>query len=115
MFSQFPNIPNLNFNFQPQQNRNTITFVRGYEGACNYFIPPNSTVLLMDEAQAQFYIKSIDLNGNTSIKTYRFEEVIPKKTEYVSLEDFNALKAELEQLRGQKDESIVTEQQSATD
>ena len=88
MFNQFPNIPNLNFNFQQQQPRNTITFVRGYEGACNYFIPPNSTVLLMDEAQAQFYIKSIDINGNTSIKIYRFEEVVPKKEEYVSVEEF---------------------------
>lgn len=114
MFNQFPNIPNLNFNFQQQQPRNTITFVRGYEGACNYFIPPNSTVLLMDEMQAQFYIKSIDLNGNTSVKTYRFEEVIPQKTEYVSLEDFNALKAELEQLRGEKNEPIITEQQKLT-
>lgn len=115
MFNQFPNIPNLNFNFQQQQPRNTITFVRGYEGACNYFIPPNSTVLLMDEAQAQFYIKSIDINGNTSIKIYRFEEVVPKKEEYVSVEEFNALKAELEHLRGEKNESIVGEQQLATD
>lgn len=77
-----------------------IIWVQGAEGAKSYMLPPNSTALLMDSEGTRFYIKSTDMSGMPSMRTFVFQEVVnnpsglspaPSKPE-VSREEFDALK-----------------------
>lgn len=47
------------------------------EEAQAYLLPANSTILLLDRDEPKFYIKSTDAIGQSSIKTYKFEEIQP--------------------------------------
>lgn len=58
------------------QPRSQINWVLGISGAKSFPISSNTTVLLMDSEQPQFYIKTADINGICSLKTYKFEEVL---------------------------------------
>lgn len=107
---QYPNYAG----FQ-QQPSNQIIFVQGETGAKAYQIPINSTVLLMSSEANEFFIKSTDQAGFPTIKKYRFTEVTQNaeqtKTEqiktqnFVTREEFEALKDEIKQLKEPKNES----------
>ena len=111
---QYPNYTG----FQQQPN-NQIIFVQGETGAKAYQIPVNSTVLLMSSEANEFFIKSTDQAGFPTIKKYRFSEVTQttgqaqgqtnteqiKTQNFVTREEFEALKKEIKQLKEPKNES----------
>lgn len=59
---------------------NQITYVNGDEGAKAYIVAPNSSIMLMDSDSPKFYIKSANQNGQMSLRTFRFEEVLEGAT-----------------------------------
>lgn len=75
--------------------------VNGRPGAEAYQLQaPNSMVALFDANEDLFYIKSTDGAGYPSIKTYRFTdagEVSVPVEEWVSRQEFNAFKTELQE------------------
>lgn len=101
-------------NYAGQQSNNQIIFVQGETGAKAYQIPINSTVLLMSSEANEFFIKSTDQAGFPTIKKYRFTEVTQTKTteqeqqvktqNFVTREEFEALKNEIKQLKEPKNE-----------
>lgn len=92
------------------QNVNWIQ-VNGLQGAKEHQVPANSTHWLMDSTEDAFYVKASDEFGVTkSFKGYRFAEIpqqelsgVPEQVDmskYVSKEEFDELKAMLEQVAG---------------
>lgn len=81
------NNPNPNYNVSPmsnfnqQQANNVFAYCNGIEGAKGYNMPPNSTVLLMDNDNPYFYIKTSDVQGRSSIHCYEFKEVADNQKE----------------------------------
>lgn len=113
---QMQNQLNQNYpNYAGQQSNNQIIFVQGETGAKAYQIPINSTVLLMSSEANEFFIKSTDQAGFPTIKKYKFTEVIQatgqsaqqqqvKTQNFVTREEFEALKNEIKQLKEPKNE-----------
>lgn len=72
---------------------NQYFYVNGIEGARAFFVPANSSVLLLDSDSNMFYIKTSNSSGQSSIKNYTYSEVdTNKNTKYVSREEFEQLK-----------------------
>lgn len=87
--------------YNQTQQMGQYTFVNGYKGALDYIMPANSTIILMDNNEPVFYLKSTNAMGQASIKKYKFEEVIEKtmpENQYVTIEQFNALNEKLDAL-----------------
>lgn len=116
---QMQNQLNHNYpNYVGQQSNNQIIFVQGETGAKAYQIPINSTVLLMSSEANEFFIKSTDQAGFPTIKKYKFSEVTQtigqaqgqtnteqvKTQNFVTREEFEALKNEIKQLKEPKNE-----------
>ena len=73
------NYPYYNNYFQPQ--RQELIRVNGLEGAKNYPLSPGSTVALFDAESDTMYIKSMDVGGFPSIRTFSFMETTSKPTD----------------------------------
>jgi hypothetical protein len=56
--------------------------------------PPNVPCILMDRNQAVFYIKTAGYAGDYSLRTFKFEEVLPNNgtNNGISQEEFTELK-----------------------
>ena len=82
-------------NAQPnaQQNQNGIVWVQGELGARNYPVAPNTSVLLMDTESSRFYIKSVDLMGVPTVRTYTYRGLYETEPEVVSEKEVEALPA----------------------
>lgn len=65
---------NANFNNQSFKSQINITFVNYIEGAKDFQLRPNSSVLLMDYDNYKFYVKSTDNLGISNISSYSFVE-----------------------------------------
>lgn len=89
----------------------SIVWVSGELGARNYPIAPNTSILLMDSESSRFYIKSADILGVQTLRSYEYSEVTagkPTETEtvaeskaqndYVSREEFDELKKTIDEL-----------------
>lgn len=80
--------------YGPLQNMIFVTD----EEARNYFIPPNSKVLLMSKDKPEFYVKSSDSLGQYTFDTYTFEKVQPQpqpQQPAVTQADFDAFKQDI--------------------
>lgn len=98
---------------------NSIVWVTGELGARNYPIAPNTSILLMDSEASRFYIKSADILGVQTVRSYEYSEITgttkpaesEKTTEkvetvaeskpqndYVSREEFDELKKTIDEL-----------------
>lgn len=99
------------------QNVNWIQ-VNGLQGAKEHQVPANSTHWLMDSTEDAFYVKSSDEFGVIkAFKGYRFTEIPPNElsgvpeavdmSQYVSRDDFNELKAMIEQLTNAQEKQPV--------
>jgi hypothetical protein len=94
-------------NYQPYQplQRNqpytNIEYVNGVENAKSMPMYPNSVKLFLDSELPQFYIKRTDNEGRASIQVYQFTDTNKeeKKAEFVSIQQFNDLKSEFEQIK----------------
>ena len=98
---------------QQQQNVNQgILWVQGEAGAKSYLVAPNTSVLLMDSENSQFYIKTTDQAGMPTLRTFVYQEVTgtpqnaQKQTEtnlddkYVTRQEYNDLRGKYEELYG---------------
>lgn len=96
---------------QPQstgQNVNWI-YVSGVEGAKDQIVQPGQTAWMMDNNDPYFYVKSVDGVGSSTFRIFQFaevQEVMPEQavqpqidmSGYVQRDEFEQLKARLEQL-----------------
>lgn len=86
-----------------QQPVHGFVYVTGLEGAKAFQMPPNSEMPLFDSTtDDRMFIKTTDGAGFPTIKVAHcsFEEAQPDtRVEYASVEDLNALRNEVENLR----------------
>ena len=66
---------------QYSYQRNYYAFVNGLDGARNYSILPNQTMMLMDNDNPVCFMKSADATGKTSLKCFKLVEVAEKELE----------------------------------
>ena len=99
---------------QPQvpQTNQGILWVQGEAGAKSYLVAPNTSVLLMDSENSQFYIKTTDQAGMPTLRTFVYREVtgapqnVQKQPEtnlddkYVTRQEYNDLQGKYEELYG---------------
>lgn len=87
---------------QPQNTQpNVFAYVNGLEGAKAFFVPPNGRVLLMDSDNPVFYMKTANAMGQTSMRTFKFEEVQDQpapKVDYVKQSDLTAFDVRIKRL-----------------
>lgn len=97
---------------QPQvpQTNQGILWVQGEAGAKSYLVAPNTSVLLMDSENSQFYIKTTDQAGMPTLRTFVYQEVTgapqdaQKQAEknlddkYVTRQEYNDLRGKYEEL-----------------
>lgn len=87
-----------------QQSGGGLIWVQGEAGMKSYPVANGQTVILMDSENPVFYIKSCDMAGMPSARTFDYEErKVPvtqgKPTEeYVTRKDFEALQSRVEEL-----------------
>ena len=99
---QSTNYTQQRFISQPVSN---IEYVNGIAGAQATPLAPNSIKLLMDSELKQFYIKRTDLEGRASIEVHPFTDLdltqkpVEPQISYVTVDEFNGLKKELEELK----------------
>lgn len=89
-------------------NNNGIIWIQGEAGAKSYLVAPNTTVALWDSESQTIYLKSADASGMPSIKTldYTVRDRVQgeirhentSKVEFVTREEFDALKRQIEVL-----------------
>ena len=92
---------------QPAPQTAPPQYVNGRQSAEAYQMQPNTSAVLWDSGSDKFYLKTADASGFCTIKSFIFHEETPKALEeYVTKADFEALKAELEQIRNR----ITTEE-----
>ena len=99
-----------------QQPTNDFLWVLGQTEAEGYPVAPNNTVTLWDKNLPTIYIKSVNAQGIPSMRILDFTERLANapKTPYVpsfnspnnfvTIDSFNALKGDVEALRGKLDE-----------
>ena len=100
----------------PGQPTNDFLWVLNENEATSYPVAPNNTVILWDKNLPTVYIKSVNAQGVPSMRILDFTErvVNAHKTpsvpsfnspnNFVTLDSFNALKGDVEALRGKFDE-----------
>ena len=98
------------------QQTNDFLWVLNENEATSYPVVPNNTVTLWDKNLPTIYIKSVNAQGIPSMRILDFTERIvnaPKTPStpsfnspdnFVTLDSFNALKGDVEALRGKLDE-----------
>lgn len=94
---------------QQQIQNNNIIWVSGEAGAKSYLVAPNTTVQLWDSESQTIYLKSADSSGMPSMKILDYKirsteqpQVAPQapvNNNYVTLEEFNAVKQELGRIK----------------
>lgn len=99
-----------------QQPTNDFLWVLNENEATSYPVAPNNTVTLWDKNLPTIYIKSVNAQGVPSMRILDFTEraATASKTpsvpsfnspnNFVTLDSFNALKGDVEALRGKLDE-----------
>lgn len=106
-YDQYGNfIPPYNNYQQPKQPQNIYAFVSGLDGAKQYNIPANQSILLMDNAQPVCYLKQANALGQTSLKCFKLVEVseadlttpAQPSIEYATKSDLDALIKRIEKL-----------------
>ena len=87
----------------PQVAGTTINIqtVSGIERATAFSIPPNSSVLLMDNNELKVYFKAADANGMVTLKAYNMVEDTQQQNQpaynadYATKEDLEAMRKDL--------------------
>lgn len=108
--------------YSPVPSSNGINWVSGEVGAKSYLVAPNSTVLLMDSDDAVFYLKSADIAGLPTLRTFSYVEIESNQNkqksnevqkEFVDREEFELFKKEI--LEKIKTPSTKTKKTTNTD
>jgi hypothetical protein len=125
---QNPNIGQFNQQYQQpmpqqmqpaqtaQQPTNDFLWVLNENEATSYPVAPNNTVTLWDKNLPTIYIKSVNAQGVPSMRVLDFVErtatnptppagtAFNSPNNFVTLDSFNALKGDVEALKGKLDE-----------
>ena len=125
---QNPNIGQFNQQYQQpmhqqmqpvqtaQQPTNDFLWVLNENEATSYPVAPNNTVTLWDKNLPTIYIKSVNAQGVPSMRVLDFVErtatnptppvgtAFNSPNNFVTIDSFNALKGDVEALRGKLDE-----------
>lgn len=91
-------------NPQPLQNgAQGILWVQGEAGAKAYMMAPNMTVLLMDSEGQRFYLKSTDMSGVPTLRTFKYTEVTSQpvleevqENKYVTRQEYDEIKGRVD-------------------
>ena len=83
--------------------------MQGEAGAKSYLVAPNTSVLLMDSENSNFYIKTTDAAGMPTLRTFAYKEVTvdakePQKQAEVNLDDKYVTRKEYDDLRSKYEE-----------
>lgn len=114
MYGNYQYQPNYqNPYYQQPQQRYTPTVNTNIEYANGVWavhatpVPPNSVRLFLDSEDKYFYIKRTDAEGKASVEIHPYTDLEPNtkpsepQLDYVTLSQFNELKAELNALKTQ--------------
>lgn len=105
----------------PMQPTNDMLWVLGEVEAQSYPVAPNNTVILWDKNRPTIYIKSANAQGVPSIRILDFversinapktptDESLNTPDNFVTKDEFNALKGKLEDLAAKFNETAVTQ------
>jgi hypothetical protein len=105
----------------PQTPTNDMIFVLNENEASSFPVAPNNRVVLWDKNQTTFYVKSANAQGIPSMQIFDFSERTQKATQtptehvckcgdnFVTKDDFNALKGDFEALTKRFEETAVTQ------
>lgn len=78
-----------------QPTSSGLLWVQGEMAAKSYLVTPNTTVLLMDSESPRFYLKSVDMAGMPTMKTFEYKEITAAPQAYteqpVSRSEFKQL------------------------
>ena len=100
----------------PGQPTNDFLWVLNENEATSYPVAPNNTVILWDKNLPTVYIKSVNAQGVPSMRVLDFTErtataqkqpvsgPFGSANNFVTIDSFNALKGDVEALRGKLDE-----------
>ena len=106
---------------QTAQPTNDMIWVLGQTEAESYPVAPNNSVVLWDKNNPTIYVKSVNAQGIPSMRTLDFtertqnapqtpvEHVCKCGDNFVTKDDFNALKGEFEDLSKRFEETAVTQ------
>lgn len=90
-----------------QQNSINLVYVNGYDSAKDVILQPNQRVWIMNTNANEFYIKTSDSMGVSTLDCYEFSKIDPKAREnnvlnknvdYIKREEFDALKSKIDAL-----------------
>lgn len=111
---QMDRLANMQAQYQQQQpqvpqTNQGILWVQGEAGAKSYLVAPNTSVLLMDSENSQFYIKTTDQAGMPTLRTFVYQEVTgtpqnAQKQPETNLDDKYVTRQEYDDLRGKYEE-----------
>jgi hypothetical protein len=82
-----------------------IEYVNGLEAVKAIPLPPNNIRLYLDSDSKQFYIKRTDLEGRATVEVHPYTDLdlnqkpVEPQNSYVTIDEFNGLKKELEELK----------------
>ena len=105
----------------PQTPTNDTIFVLNENEASSFPVAPNNRVVLWDKNQTTFYVKSANAQGIPSMQIFDFSErtqnapqtstehVCKCGDNFVTKDDFNALKGDFEALSKRFEETAVTQ------
>lgn len=85
--------------------RNYYAFVNGLDGAKNYPIVPNQSLMLMDTENPVCYMKTADVSGKPSLKCYKLVEI--QETELIKTPASDEIKTEILNLNKRIDELVT--------
>lgn len=113
---QMDRLASMQAQYQQPQQQNVnqgILWVQGEAGAKSYLVAPNTSVLLMDSENSQFFIKTTDNAGMPTLRTFEYREVTAgtapeaqKQPEtnldnkYVTRQEYDDLRSKYEELYG---------------
>lgn len=97
-----------------------MLWVKGYKAACDYPVARGASMALFDQDEERFYVKSVDLYSNQqTIRAFSYEEIPTDQfngnvdmSKYVTIDKFNALMEELEELKAQRSKNNYNKPQS---
>jgi len=88
-------------NVQPNSNNIIVVSVNGEMGAMAYPVGAGNTVLLVDWASKNFWLKTTDINGvPQAMRVFQFEEItpVPQAQENGEIKELKGELAELKKL-----------------
>lgn len=90
-----------------QQNSINLVYVNGYDSAKDVILQPNQRVWIMNTNANEFYIKTSDSMGVSTLDCYEFSKIDPKAREnnvlnknvdYIKRDEFDALKSKIDDI-----------------